>query len=202
VSAVLWEMSRLLALAAVTIVVLVAAPAAMADGAPITTVAVPGGEAGRFAYDPFGRLVRADVGGRTTTYQYDDAGRLAVPGGNVVAYDYDPVGVVQYDYDEWHRLRRASGPGGTASLSYDRAGRLVAITGTDGGVTSFAYDSAGQLSYALPEVDDEVVVAFVPGEPNEPYVVGLLWQEDRPDGGRMAFSVSTRGRLLTCSACP
>ena len=76
-----------------------------------------------------------------------------------------------------------SGAGGTASLAYDRAGRLVAITGADGGVTSFAYDAAGRLSYALPEVDDEVVVAFVPGEPNEPYVVGLLWQEDAPTAG-------------------
>ena len=30
-----------------------------------------------------------------------------------------------------------------------------------------------------------MVVAFLPGEPNEPYVVGLLWQEDGPDGGRI-----------------
>jgi YD repeat-containing protein len=195
-------MSRPLALAVVTLAVLVAAPSAMADGAPVATVAVPGGEAARFAYDALGRPVRADVGGRTTTYEYDAAGRLVGPGGNVVEYDYDPVGVVEYEYDEQHRLRRASGAGGTARLAYDRAGRLVAITGADGRVTSFAYDAAGRLSYALPEVDDEVVVAFLPGEPNEPYVVGLLWEEDRPDGGRMAFSVTSRGRLLTCSACP
>ena len=91
---------------------------------------------------------------------------------------------------------------GSASLAYDRNGRLVTIIGADGGVTSFAYDVAGRLSYALPEVDDEVVVAFVPGEPHEPYVVGLLWREDGPDGERTAFSVTTRGRLLTCSACP
>ena len=183
------------------IAVLVAAPTAMATGTPITTVAVPGGEAGRFAYDPFGRLAWADVGGRTTTYDYDDAGRLVGPGGNVVEYDYDPD-VFEYAYDDQHRLRRVSGTGGTASLAYDRAGRLVAITGADGGVTSFAYDTAGQLSYALPEVDDEVVVAFVPGEPHEPYFVGLLWNEDGPDGGHTAFSVTSRGRLLTCSACP
>ena len=157
-------MSRPLALAVVTIAVLVAAPSAMATATPITTVAVPGGEAGRFAYDPFGRLARADVGGRTTTYDYDDAGRLVGPGGNVVEYDYDPD-VVEYEYDDQHRLRRVSGAGGTASLAYDRAGRLVAITGADGGVTSFAYDAAGRLSYALPEVDDEVIVAFLPGEP-------------------------------------
>ena len=181
------EVSRPLALAAVTIAVLVAAPAAMATG-PIVTVAVPGGEGGRFAYDPFGRLVRADVGGRTTTYDYDGGGRLVGPGGVVVEYSYDPD-VVTYEYE-------------SARLAYDRAGRLAAITGADGGVTSFAYDAAGRLSYVLPEVDDEVVVAFLPGEPNEPYVVGVLWQEDRPDGGRTAVSVTTRGRLLTCSACP
>jgi uncharacterized protein RhaS with RHS repeats len=98
-------MSRLLALAAVTLAVLVAAPAAMADGEPIVTVAVAGGEAGRFVYDPLSRLVRADVGGRTTTYDYDDAGRLVGPGGNVVEYTYDPD-VVEYEYDEQSRLRR------------------------------------------------------------------------------------------------
>ena len=119
----------------------------------------------------------------------------------MVEYTYDPV-VVEYEYDEQHRLRRVSSAAGTASLAYDRAGRLVAITGPDGGVTSFAYDAAGRLSHALPDVDDEVLVAFVPGEPNEPYVVGYLWEDDGPDGARTAFSVSSRGRLLSCSGCP
>jgi YD repeat-containing protein len=165
------------------------------------TVAVGSGEAARFAYDALGRPIRADVGGRTTTYEYDAGGRLVAPGGNVVEYTYDPV-VVEYEYDEQRRIRRVSSAAGTASLAYDRPGRLVAITGPDGGVTSFAYDAAGRLSRALPDVDDEVLVAFVPGEPNEPYVVGYLWQDNSPDGGRTAFSVSSRGRLLTCSACP
>ena len=119
----------------------------------------------------------------------------------MVEYTYDPV-VVEYEYDEQHRLRRVSSAAGTASLAYDRAGRLVAITGPDRGVTSFAYDAAGRLSHALPDVDDEVLVAFVPGEPNEPYVVGYLWEDDGPDGARTAFSVSSRGRLLSCSGCP
>lgn len=109
---------------------------------------------------------------------------------------------VTYEFDDLQRLQSVSGAAGTASLAYDRAGRLVAVTGADGGITSFAYDAAGRLSYALPEIDDEVLVAFVSGEPNEPYVVGLLWQDRGPDGGRTAFSVTTRGRLLTCSACP
>jgi YD repeat-containing protein len=100
-------------------------------------------------------------------------------------------------YDDQQRLRSV----GTVSLAYDRAGRLVAITGADGGVTSFTYDAAGKVSFWLPEVGDEVVVGFVPGDPREPYVVGLLWQEERPDGSRIAFSVTTGGRLLTCSAC-
>jgi uncharacterized protein RhaS with RHS repeats len=195
------EVSRPLALAAVTIAVLATAPAATATGTPITTVGVPGGETGRFAYDPFGRLVRADVDGHTTTYDYDAGGRLVGPGGSIVEYSYDPE-VVEYEYDEQGRLRRVFGPAGIASLAYDRAGRLVAVTGADGGVTSFDYDAAGQLAFVLPEVGDEVVVAFLPGDVREPYVVGLLWEEDGPDGGRTAFSVTTRGRLLTCGACP
>ena len=109
---------------------------------------------------------------------------------------------VEHEFDEQDRLLRVSSAAGTASLEYDRVGRLVAITGADGGVTSFVYDAAGRMSYFLPEADDEVLVAFVPADPREPYVLGVLWQEDRPDGGRTAFSVTMRGRLLTCSACP
>jgi YD repeat-containing protein len=107
-----------------------------------------------------------------------------------------------YGYDDQHRLRSVSTASGTVTLAYDRSGRLVAIRGADGGVTSVAYDVAGKPTFWLPEIGDEVLVAFVPGDTRDPYAVGLLWQEKRPDGGRIAFSVTTAGRLLTCSACP
>ena len=87
---------------------------------------------------------------------------------------------VTYGYDDQHRLRSFSSASGIATLAYDRAGRLVAITGADGGVTTFAYDAAGKPSFVLPEVDDEVVVAFLPGDPREPYVLGLLWERTVP----------------------
>ncbi|MCG3211086.1 MAG: hypothetical protein FOGNACKC_04723 [Anaerolineae bacterium] len=38
--------------------------------------------------------------------------------------------------------------------------------------------------YYLPEVDDEVLVAFEHGDPNFPYIVGMLWnQKDKPPTG-------------------
>ena len=38
-------------------------------------------------------------------------------------------------------------------------------------------------TYFLPEVEDEVLVAFERGDINEPYVIGMLWNgKDKPPG--------------------
>ena len=59
-------------------------------------------------------------------------------------------------------------------------------------------------TYWLPEVDDEVLVAFTHGEPNHPIIVGSLWNgKDRPpqeagDGGKndIRFFKSRSGHTL------
>ena len=36
-------------------------------------------------------------------------------------------------------------------------------------------------NYILPEVDDEVIVGFLDGDPRDPVIVGTLWNgKDRP----------------------
>jgi uncharacterized protein involved in type VI secretion and phage assembly len=38
--------------------------------------------------------------------------------------------------------------------------------------------------YAIPEIDDEVLVAFEQGDPNFPYIIGSLWnKKDKPPTG-------------------
>jgi hypothetical protein len=40
----------------------------------------------------------------------------------------------------------------------------------------------GGARFALPEVDDEVLVAFANGDARSPYVIGSLWKSDKPPG--------------------
>jgi uncharacterized protein involved in type VI secretion and phage assembly len=40
---------------------------------------------------------------------------------------------------------------------------------------------SGRGTWFMPEIDDEVLVAFEHGDPNHPYVVGFLWNgQDKP----------------------
>jgi hypothetical protein len=41
---------------------------------------------------------------------------------------------------------------------------------------------AGGARAILPEVDDEVLVAFAHGDTRSPYVIGSLWKSDKPPG--------------------
>jgi YD repeat-containing protein len=143
-------------------------------------------------YEYDGReLVRRVADGVRTEYSYDQRGRLiqsAGPEGQVVDYQYDLDG----------SLLRASSLDGVTSISYDRGGRLAAIRGADGGVTHFSYDDTGLPSAVIPEVGDEVLVTFEHGDVDAPLVIGFLWSE--ADGP--SVSLTSRGRLLTCSTCP
>ena len=164
----------------------------------------------RLAYDGHRRVTGIDTTAETIEYEYDGRELVRrVEDGVRTEYSYDRRGrlvqstgpdgdVVDYQYDRDGSLLRASSPGGVTTFSYDRGGLLTAIRGADGGVTHFAYGAAGLPTLVLPDVDDEVLVAFEHGDLNAPVTVGYLWSdEDKPP-----VSLTTRGRLLTCGSCP
>jgi RHS repeat-associated protein len=89
------------------------------------------------------RFVRAalsrDKLGRTTSYGYDDMGRLVTttyPDGTSEGATYDAEG---------RRLTSTDRGGRTTSYSYDNVGRLLTTTYPDGGVVTNEYDDVGRL---------------------------------------------------------
>jgi YD repeat-containing protein len=165
---------------------------------------------GRFTYDAHRRVTGIDTTAETIEYEYDGRQLVRrVEDGEQTEYTYDQQGrlvrsaaprgeIVEYEYDRDGSLRRLSSLGGVTSFSYGRDGQLTAISGPDGGVTHVAYDDAGLPSAVVPDVDDEVLVVFEHGDVRAPLVIGFLWGDD--DGP--SVSLTARGRVRTCSACP
>ncbi|HEY3051089.1 MAG TPA: phage baseplate assembly protein V [Gaiellaceae bacterium] len=172
-------------------------------------VAAHGNESeARFAYDSHRRVTLADAVGETTVYDYDDGDLVRrIDNGEVTAYSYDRRGsllrasgaqVVDFSYDADRSVLHVSSGGAVTSFGYDRAGRLARISDSQGGVTELGYDDAGRLDLVIPAIGDEVVIGFEQGDIDRPLVVGALWSDARGE----SFSLSLRGRIETCSACP
>jgi YD repeat-containing protein len=165
---------------------------------------------GRFTYDAHRRVTRIDTTAETIEYEYDGRELVRrVQDGEQTEYTYDQRGrlvrsagpdgqVVEYLYDRDGSLLRASSLRGVTSFAYDRGGRLTGIQGADGGVTHFTYGGGGLPTTVSPEVGDQVLVSFEHGDLSAPVTVGFLWSDD--DGP--SVSLTSRGRLLTCSTCP
>lgn len=123
------------------------------DGQPIPTSTVADGGTATFGYDSLGRLVRADVDGRSTSYSYDETGRISAlvePGGETVRFAYDELGRLagaggqSFAYAAGG-LTRAVGDGLDVELAYDSRGSVASLR--DGElVTRFAYDSHRRLT--------------------------------------------------------
>ena len=92
-----------------------------------------------YAYDPQGRRISMEDVTGTSTYTYDQAGRMesVTDGrGNKVSYEYDGFG----------NLSALIYPDGSrVSYAYDILDRLTEVTDRQGGITSYAYDPDGLL---------------------------------------------------------
>ena len=95
-----------------------------------------------YTYTPDGQVATmADASG-TSSYAYDDAGRLVAyqdGAGATVSYAYDPDGdVTALGYPNGYQVSQA----------YDALGRLSSVTDWLGGTTSFSYDADSDLTGA------------------------------------------------------
>lgn len=136
------------------------------------------GTAVTFAYDAAGRWVSRAAAGLseaiawrpdgqrasqtdargTTTFEYDDAGRLSAivaPDGAELGYRWDAMGrvaevsaqgdVVGYRWDANGRLVEVQSADGATTYGYDLGGRLVAMVQPNGVETAVAYDERGHV---------------------------------------------------------
>ncbi|HSL65111.1 MAG TPA: phage baseplate assembly protein V [Gaiellaceae bacterium] len=90
----------------------------------------------------------------------------------------------------------------------------VSVPGLEPGETPWASVAAPMAgdrrgTYFLPEVGDEVLVAFAGGDPRAPYVLGALWgpdarpPEDNADGGNHRRAIRSRsGHVIRLDDTP
>ncbi|PIE69735.1 MAG: hypothetical protein CSA21_00840 [Deltaproteobacteria bacterium] len=123
------------------------------------TITDQNGVAHQMTYDPDGNLHTSTTGNLTTTYTYDEAGRLKKitrPGGKSVQYSYsanqiesvvDNLGnTITYSYDARGNLTETTiydpdnTPVYTLTRTYDARGNLTKITYPDTAEASYQYD--------------------------------------------------------------
>ena len=118
-----------------------------------------------FTYTSGGQI-KTVVGGRgTTTFNYDELGRLVsridpdgpyLASGATIEYEYDaagnytsvrtPAGLTQYEYDEQNRLEKVTDPDlAVTSYFYDAAGNLERTELPNGVVETRNYDELNRL---------------------------------------------------------
>jgi RHS repeat-associated protein len=100
-------------------------------------------------YDAVGQRTRMADGTGTTTFAYDDLGRLVAStngAGRKLGYDYDRVGnLTAIEYPQNLVARVSSSQDRTVTRDFDRAGRMTSVTDFLGNTTRFGYDAAGEL---------------------------------------------------------
>jgi len=119
-----------------------------ANGLPFT-YALDGGWSGSYGYDSLLRLHTLSSPAGTFTYNYANAtGRqiasLGLPGGNSIAYGYDPAGLLT------STALKNSGNSvlDSAGYTYDAVGWRTNVLRADGSHVGYGYDSIGQLTSA------------------------------------------------------
>jgi YD repeat-containing protein len=144
----------------------------------------------RYEYDRDGEPVRRTTSGEAVAYSYDRRG-------NLLRSSSDTGEAVEYTYGG-RSLLQVTSAGLKDRFSYDTAGLLVKAVGPAGRTTDFAYDGDGRLIAVAPEVGDDVLISFEQGDVNQPVAVGYLWGDERGNN----FTLTSRGKLKTCSRCP
>jgi fibro-slime domain-containing protein/RHS repeat-associated protein len=107
----------------------------------------------------------------TTTYAYDDRGRVAnitEPDGRAVSYTYDaagnrltvatPLGVTSYAYDLADRLTQVTSAEGVTTYGYDLVGNRVLLTNANGTSAVYTYDSRNRLTDLINKRADGSVI--------------------------------------------
>jgi len=123
----------------------------------------------RLLFNAQGSLVSTtDAVGTSTTYEYDDAGRLTTitgPTGGVTTLAYNGQG----------HLATITDPAGRAtSMTIDDDGNLTKITNPDGSTRSFAYDSEHQMTAQTDAAGNVTQYSYD--------TTGSITRVDRPDG--------------------
>lgn len=156
-----------------------------------------------FTYDELDRIVGHDLGGRSTTFEYDPVGRLTAltaPGGARSSFGYDvcgrattrtdPLGgIARNAWDHDGRLvARTDQLERTTRFSHDPSGAVVATTDDDGNVVRYRYDDRSNL-IAIGN-QDTTLLEF------RHSANGYLTQIDEPLRGRTTtFETTPGGRL-------
>ncbi|WP_029914165.1 RHS repeat-associated core domain-containing protein [Pelobacter seleniigenes] len=149
----------------------------------VTSKTDPLGHTTTYSYDNEGRLTsktEPEIG--TTSYSYDDAG-------NIISVT-DPLGQqTSYTYNAFGQVLTVSGAPGSYSYSYDGGGNLLSMTNPAGETVQYAYDSRGNLT-GMTDADGNVLTLAYDTANN-------LLSVTQPSGAVTAMSYDAAGNVLT-----
>jgi RHS repeat-associated protein len=136
----------------------------------------PDGTTSQTVYDVLGKQIASiDQLGRTTSYTYDDMGRLihtTYPDNTFLESTYDAEGqrltstdrggrTTRYGYDALGRLVQTTfSDGAVITNSYDDAGRLLATTDALNNTTRYSYDDAGRRTTVTDALNETMAFAY------------------------------------------
>jgi RHS repeat-associated protein len=149
----------------------------------VETISKPSGQQTTNLYDPALRLSQVSDSFATTTYQYDNNGRLIETDddaygrarkarrvydslGRLTSYTDEAGNTIGYAYDQAGNLTRLTYPGGrTVTYTYDQNNRLLTVTDWASRLTTYSYDDNGRLvNAAFPNGTNEARTYDVSGK--------------------------------------